>query len=164
MPTYTTTTNLEIHLPAGLPASITTAMKTQWIADASALVDALVGPRYPMLSTGQKFPNISASPATPPLIELCARWLAAHYGFLKLGEINRSEPTMATKYLEMARAQLQEIREGEANIYDSTGADLASAETAWSSTKDRDAVFTVGEYVDGDLQGDEGTLDDFGLS
>lgn len=163
MSTYTTRTNLQTLLPSSLPATLTTTLQDQYIADASSMVDALVGKRYPMLSTGQKFANVTASPATPTLIELCARWIAAHFSWLKLGEINRSEATNATKYLEMAQEQLKEIREGRADIYDSTGANLATETTAWSSTETRDATFTRGKMVNGSLEGDAGTLDDLSL-
>ena len=164
MAAYTTTTLLGYLMPSPLPSDVTAGMQAQWIADASAYVDGMVGKRYPMLGDGQKFADITDSPATPALIELCARWVAAHYGWLKLGEINRTEATNATKYLEMADDKLKAIREGEADIYSAAGADLATAETAYSTTEDRDPTFTRGARVDGELQGDAGTLDDFSLN
>lgn len=160
MPTYTSRTALQTLLPASLPAALTTTLQDQYIADGSAYVDAMVGKRFPILSTGQKFADATASPATPALIELCARWVAGHFAWLKLGEINRSEASNATKYLEMADAKLQQIREGQVEIFDSAGANKASRATAYSTTQTRDLVFTRGKYVDGDLEGDAGNMDD----
>lgn len=163
MPTYTSRTNLQTLLPATLPSALTTTLQDQYIADGSAYVDGMVGKRFPILSTGQKFANLTASPATPALIELCARWVAGHFAWLKLGEINRSEASNAIKYLDMADAKLKQIRDGEVEIFDSTGANAASRATAYSTTETRDATFTRGKYVDGDLEGDAGTLDDLTL-
>jgi len=157
---YTNRTNLQTLLPSVLPADLTTALQDQYISDASAMVDSLVGKRFPMSSNGQKFNDITASPATPAVIELCARWIAAHFAWLKLGEINRSEATNAATYLAMAKAQLQEIREGAVDVYSSTGANLGTYTTAWSNTEDRDPTFRRGVYEDGELVGEAGTLDD----
>ena len=166
MPTYTTTSNLEDILPASLPATITTALKNQWIADASAMVDGQVGPRFPMLSTNQKFADITDSPATPAWIELCSRWLAAYFAFLKLKEVNKTEklPSQAKTYFDQANKFLEQIRAGKLDVLDSAGADLAASAQIWSSTESRDASFNRGEYVDGTLEGDAGTLDDFALT
>ncbi len=163
MPTYTTRTALQTLLPASLPAALTTTLQDQYIADGSAYVDGSVGKRFPILSTYQKFADITASPATPMLIELCARWVAAHFAWLKLGEINRSEASNASKYLDMAEAKLKQIRDGDVEIFTSTGVNAASRPTAYSTTQTRDATFTRGKYVDGDLEGDAGTLDDLTL-
>lgn len=163
MPTYTTRTALQTLLPSSLPAALTTTLQDQYIADGSAYVDGMVGKRFPILSSNQKFADITDSPATPALIELCARWVAAHFAWLKLGEINRSEPTNASRYLEMADAKLKEIRDGEVEILTSAGANAASRVTSYSTTSTRDATFTRGKYVDGVLEGDAGTLDDLTL-
>lgn len=165
MPTYTTTTQVEAILPT-LPASITSADKARWIADASGMVDEEVGRRYPVQSTGQKFADISDSPATPVGIELCARWYAAYFAFLQLREINKSDElnSRASTYFKLAQNRLKMIRQGEIPLHDSTGAELDSTEQVWSSTEERDATFDRGEYIDGDLQSDEaGSLDDFAL-
>ena len=163
MPAYASVTDVENLLPSSLPAAITTAHKNQWIADASAMVDGMVGHRFPMLSTSQKFAD---SPSAPAWIELATRWLAGYFGFLRLREINKSDktPSQATNYYKLANDSLEKIRDGKIDIYDAAGADLASAETIWSSSEELDPVFSRGEYIDGTLQGDEGTLDDFEIA
>ncbi len=163
MPSYTTTTDVEALLPDTLPTSITAADKTKWVTDASKMVDGMVGTRFPMLSTNQKFADVTDTPAW---IELCARWLGAYFGFLKLREINKSakNPGQGATYWKMAHDALESIRDGKIDIYDSAGADLASSSVAWSSTDGYDAVFSRGAYKDNVLQGDAGTLDDFGLN
>jgi hypothetical protein len=165
MPTYTTTTDVEALLPASLPAAITTAHKNQWVADASKLVDSLVGPRFSLLSSpaGQKFAD---SPNAPGLIELCARWLGAYFGFLKLREINKADnvPTQGQTYYELAQVNLQMIRDGVADLYSATGAALAAAPGLVSTPEDIDPTFSRGEYTDGVLVSDAGTLDDFSIN
>lgn len=165
MPTYTTTSRVDDLLPSSLPATIDSDDKAQWVADASAMVDGMVGPKYPIQSSGQKFADITDSPATPAWIELCARWLAAYFGYLKLKEINKASKSvgMGATYYKLATEHLKQIREGEIDLYDSAGADLASTETMWSTTQNRDPAFARGRYEDGVLQGDAGSLDDFGL-
>jgi len=163
MASYTSTTNVEALLPSSLPSAIEAADKARWISDASAMVDGLVGPRFPMLSTHQKFAD---SPSAPALIELCARWLAAYFGFLQLREINKTDkvPSQATQYRKLAEDYLAQIAAGKASIYSSAGADLGSEELVDSTTVDRDPVFERGEYEDGELVSDEaGSLDDFEL-
>lgn len=159
---YTTTTLVEALLPDSLPASITAGDKARWISDASAMVDSLVGPRFPMLSTNQKFAD---TPSAPALIELCARWLAGYFGYAQLREINRTmAPSMGQAFRDLAEDYLKQIREGTANVYSAAGADMGSTEQIYSTTETRDPVFTRGEYVDGTLvSDDEGTLDDFEL-
>lgn len=162
MPAYTTSTLVEAMLPSSLPASITAAHKARWISDASAMVDGLVGPRYPMGGTGKKFAD---APDTPAWIELCARWLAGYFGFVQLREINKSDklPSQGQKYFDQATKYLEQIRDGKLDIYDASGAVLASQSDAWSSTETRDKTFSRGERVAGVLQGDPGTLDEFSL-
>ena len=168
MPTYTTIANVEDLLPDSLPPSITTAMKNQWIADASSIVDGMAGPQFPMLSSNQKFPDITDSPATPAWIELCARWLGAHFGFLKLRELNKSGAkggkSQSQSYYDLAEKALKRIRASDVDVFDANGANLASAEQIYSTTTKRDPAFSRGEYQDGTLVGSSGTLDDFGLS
>ena len=160
MPSYTTTTAIENILPSSLPAAITAADKTAWVEDASAIVDSSVGPKFPMLSTNQKFADSTSSPA---LIELCTRWLGAYFGFLRLREISTSdsEPKQAGKYYKLAMDTLKAIREGKLDIYDAAGADLASAEQAYITNEGRDPTFNTGVYIDGVIDGDSGSLDDF---
>lgn len=164
MPTYTTATAVEYGLPS-LPASITTAHKTQWITDASALVDAHVGSRFPVLSSSQKFADITDSPATPPVIEVIARWLAMYFGFVRLKEVNRAgEGTdQAKAYWDKAMAELEKIAGGMVDVLGSDGSSLAVGSLAASTTTDIDPEFSRGRRSDGVLQGDPGTLDDFGL-
>lgn len=162
MAAYTLVADVLTMLPATLPSGVTLAHQTRWITDASAIVDSLVGQRFPMLSTHQKFAD---APSAPPMIEVCARWMAAYFGFIELREINQSGtlPGQATSYHKMALDALEGIRKGEIDIYSSAGVDLGSTETMWSTTLDRDATFSRGVYVDGVREGDAGSLDDFGF-
>lgn len=165
MSTYTTTARVDELLPGTLPAAITSADKTRWVSDASAIVDGRVGARFPVLGTGQKFADITDSPATPPQIELCARWLGAYFGFVALREINKGKaPSQGSGYYKLAVDTLKDIREGKVDVYDATGVDAAGTTVLWSSTEDRDATFSRGVYEGGVLQGDRGTLDDFELA
>ena len=165
MPTYTTSAKVDELLPSSLPAAIDADDKARWIADASSIVDGRVGRRFAVLSSGQKFADITDSPATPPQIELCARWLAAYFGFAALRELNKGKgPSQGSSYYRLAMDTLKEIRAGNVDVFDSDGADAAGSSQLWSSTEDRDATFSRGAYEDGVLQGDAGTLDDFELT
>lgn len=167
MAAYTSDANLLIELPNSLPSELSSAVRAQYISDASAEVDAWVGIRFGLsyVSGTQKFPDITASPATPAIIEKQARRLAAALGYRKLGETSRTptQGTIAEKYEELAWKFLQMIRDGKLDIYDSAGTDLASANPLLSSTtEDLDQDFSRGDYTDGILVSDDaGTLDMF---
>lgn len=131
MPTYTLEANVNRHLPGTLPSEVTDEVATD-IAAASEVVEANCGSRYGLnYKTGtQKFPDIGDSPATPAIIELCARWLAASYQLdrfsdqVKEGKITRSE-----KLEKKAMNQLNKIKEGEVQVFVS-GSEIGSSNLA----------------------------------
>ena len=141
MPAYTTKAVLEGLLPSNLPAEITDAVFAEWIADASAEVDAEVGPDFPVQDSGQKFTD---APGAPSEIERCARWLAGHYGYMRLKELNRSRdvPTNAERYRGWAEAKLRKIRNGEIDLRDSAGEELDTDAPAGMTVEARDQIFT----------------------
>ena len=116
MATYTTSAKVQNELPDSLPTNFVTNNMTEMIADASGLVDAMVGTAYGYNynSSAQKFPDITDSPATPAVIELCARWLAAAEGYVRLKELNKfSGKDMETKFRGQAMDLLAMIRDGD---------------------------------------------------
>ena len=131
MPAYTNSTNVNKHLPSGLPAAVTGQVATD-IADASAMVDALVGSRYPMSygSSDQRFPEIDGTPATPEIIEQAARFLAVSYQFARTKEHRRDDKSTAEeRYAERAEKLLKAIREGGLAVT-IAGASLRTADIA----------------------------------
>jgi len=168
MASYTSDAKLLVELPSSLPSTLSSAVRAQYISDASAEVDSRVGPRYGLdyATNTQRFPDITDDPATPEVIEQIARWLAAARCYRKLGDINRDVATgMSTpeRYEKQAWELLKEIKTGGIQIVDSDGTDLAGTEPLLDSTTlDKDLEFTKGEYEDGSLVSDEaGTLDGF---
>ena len=129
MPTYTTSANVQLELPSTLPSGFVASYMTDMIAYASAMADAMVGTDYPFSyeTNAQKFPNIASSPATPAVIEKCARLIAAAEGYVRLKEINKlSGKDMETKLRQQAEKKLLAIREGE-YVVSIAGADLRSS-------------------------------------
>jgi hypothetical protein len=119
MPTYTTSANVQLELPSTLPTDFVTNNMTTMIADASAIVDAMVGPDYAFSynSSTEKFPAIGDTPATPSIIEKCARLVAAAEGYVRLKEINKlSGKDMETKLRRQAEKKLLAIRDGEYGV------------------------------------------------
>jgi len=116
MPVYTTAAKVKSELPDSLPSGWEAANMTTLIADASGQVEDLVGPSYAFTqeSNAQKFPEITSDPATPAMIEYCARLLAASMGYANLKEQNKlSGKDLETKLRTKAQNYLQQIREGE---------------------------------------------------
>lgn len=131
MPTYTTKTKMGYWLPGTLPASITDEVKDQAISDAGTEIDARLT-RFGMAykSNTQKFPDVTDSPATPLLIDQIAQMLAAYYIYIQLKEINANVDSKQGFLLkDIARKRLQEINDGEINIYLSNGTQITRSST-----------------------------------
>ena len=172
MAAYTTQTNVELELPnsGDFAADMDAAYFTAQIKAASGLVDAKVGHAFARnFENGtQKFPDHGADPGPPTEIELAARWYAASFAYLKLGPLNRFGPegeqtNHAQRYQEMADDLLKQIREGELDLALSDGTTLGNEDRVVTSSND-DTVpeVTRGRFdEDGNLVGDEGSLDRF---
>lgn len=166
MATYTSDDNLLIELPDNLPDSVDSAAeRLVYIQLAGSLADSLVGPRYPVGPSGQKFPDITDSPPTPPLIELATRKLAAGMIYRVIGVVGRDGGELggAQPLHEEAADLFRRIREGELAVIDEDGTDYATV-TPISGTSDGVATtFSRGRYdVDGELLDETaGSLDDF---
>lgn len=118
MATYTTSAKVAIHLPDDVPAAVSARVDDD-ITDASAIVDGAAGSRFPLSYGGsvQRFPDITDSPATPALIELCARWYAASFQWARMGQSAvDGEQTEAEKFEKKAEALLERIRNGEVAV------------------------------------------------
>lgn len=140
---YTTQAKVEELLPGSISSTLKAAI-LGWIADASREVDGEVGPDYPMGDTGQKFAD---QPDTPFEVELCARWLAGHYAYIKIKEVSRAaEPfTQGELYRKWAMEKLGKIRKGEIQVFGDEGADLAEDAPAGVSVSARSQVFSQTE-------------------
>jgi len=113
MATYTTSVKVLLHLPSSPPSEVTNNTNND-IADASALVDSRVGPRFSLAyeSEAQRFPDITSTPPTPPVIELAARYLAVYLQYIRLKEtVAEGESSQADKYKKMADEIFKEIEE-----------------------------------------------------
>lgn len=118
MPAYTNSTNVNRHLPSGLPSTVTDYVAND-IADASAVVDGSVGALYGLNynSSGQRFPDITDSPGTPALIEQAARFLAVAYQYSRAGEnVGEDEITQEERFTKRADKILEDVRSGKVHI------------------------------------------------
>jgi hypothetical protein len=119
MPAYCTVTRVLNDLPASLPSSLTAtsyALITTYIGDASGEIDDRVGKKWARQykTSTQKFPDITDSPATPKLVELCAIYLTLSWCYTKLGEENRGEDDngrepMKVYYRRLAEKLMEQI-------------------------------------------------------
>lgn len=119
MPTYTESAKVQNELPDSLPTGFVTANMTDLISIGSELVESLVGPHYAFQynSNTQKFPNVTDTPATPTIIEICARWLAAAEGYVRLKEVNKlSGKDLESKFRSNAMDMLEKIANGDVVI------------------------------------------------
>jgi len=96
MPAYCLYTRVLNDLPTSLPSSLTTgtyALIVTYIGDASGEIDERVGKKWARQykTSTQKFPDITDSPATPKLVELCCVYLTLSMCFAKMGEENRGD-------------------------------------------------------------------------
>lgn len=154
MAAYTTVDLVKECLPDDVSEIISDGEITTLIGRASAYVDQAVGPAY-AYNGSQKF---SDSPNAPPLIDEITRWKAAEWAWVRLKEANQLDHgTQGGVYRRMAADALEQIRNGDIELA-ASGASLASA-AAYITTLNTDRVFTRGEYTNGVLQGDPGTLD-----
>jgi len=129
------------------------------------MADGLVGPRFPVGDSNQKFPDITDSPPTPALIELATRKLASSMIYGAIGVTGRDGGELLggqTLYAD-AMDMFDRVRTGELTIEDESGTDYATATPIGSTTEGVAASFIRGRYdTDGELLDDtSGSLDDF---
>ncbi len=117
MPIYTTSDNINIHLPTNVQAAIV-AQEAQDISDASDIVDSYVGSRYSLAykSNAQKFPDITDSPATPAIIEKCARYLAVATQISRIAELAKQANSRSKSFSEKAYKWLEDISDGKTDV------------------------------------------------
>jgi len=160
---YTSDSNLLRELPTDLPESLDTeAERLPYIEQASAMADALVGPRYLIGAGGQAFPDITNSPATPAVVEIAARKLAASMIYGALGVVGRGiGPDGGQALYEEAMEWFRRIREGELPVIGSDGTDYAVGTPIASTTSGVEPTFRRGGYdADGELMDETpGSLD-----
>lgn len=128
MPTYTTSAKVQLELPSDLPTNFISTYMTTMIADASDIVETMVGDDYAFSyeSSAQKFPDITSDPATPAIIEKCARLIAAAEGYVRLKELNKlSGKDMETKLRRQAEKKLLAICDGD-YVISISGANIRS--------------------------------------
>ena len=119
MPAYCAYTRVLNDLPTSLPSSLTAttyALIKTYIGDASGEIDDRVGKKWARqyATSTQKFPDITDSPATPKLVELCCVYLTLSYCFAKMGEDNRGDEDsgrlpLKVYYRKLAEEIMQEI-------------------------------------------------------
>lgn len=162
MATYCTDAQVTRWLPDNLPADFDSAAeRLAYITEASAQLDAIIGPRFALNASFQKFPDVTDSPATPAVIQLPASLLAAALILLAMGALNLV--TRDPKPLEDRAARtLDAIRNGVMHVTDSAGKEYGTMNVTTSTTKTYAPSFTEGGYdADGNLvSADAGSLDD----
>jgi hypothetical protein len=121
MPTYTTSAKVLTLLPDSPPSGVTTNT-TQDIADASAVIESLVGDQYALSynTSSQKFPDVGDTPATPAIIELAARYYAAHLQLLRLKMLQTvdegEEDSLGNAYRRKAEELAEGVRSGQHHV------------------------------------------------
>lgn len=128
MPTYTTSAKVLVQLPDSPPSSVTDNLAED-IADASGIVEAMVGPSFSLSyeSSSQKFPDITSDPATPAIVALAATYLAASRQFQRLGEsVGEGDIPQSEQLHARAMAILEMIRDGKIDVTLSDGTRLLS--------------------------------------
>jgi len=112
MPLYTTFDKVSAQLPDDIPEGVAAKIDAD-IADASDEVDAWLH-RYPLAyaSNTQRFPEISATPGTPAVVEQCARDLATSMAYIRLKQIGSGDGKLAKDYRDMAEGRLEKIQKG----------------------------------------------------
>ena len=164
MSQYTSDANLLRELPDGLPSTLDTeAERLPFIQQASALADALVGPAYAVDGSGQRFPDITDSPATPPVVEMATRKLAASliFGALQVANVGTA-PSPADRLGAEAVEWFRQIREGELAMTGADGTEYSSTAQVSSTTDGVEPTFRRGSYdADGALLDEHaGSLDE----
>lgn len=168
MPTYCTDTQLLRRLPpaASLGTSYDTSEeRAAFITEASELVDCYLGNAFVTTTYSgsyQKFPDVTADEPTPKIIQYLTSLVAAWLIFTALGTVNRDGTSRADVVKREWQELVDDLREGRARVYDSTGTDYAaSADEPNSNTDTYTPIMTVGGYdEDGTmLSSTEGSLD-----
>jgi len=124
MANYVALATVTAKLPAGYTSTVSdNRISTVLIVQASNEVDDLAGPDFPRVhnSNAQKFPEITATPATPATIELCALWLTLSRVFEELSDLeNRGddEDTVPNKvyYRRLAEKKMAQVRDSEIDV------------------------------------------------
>ena len=140
---YTTDTELLRELPATLPESLDTeAERAPFIQSASALADALVGPRFMPRDDGQKFPDADDTPATPPLVAFATCRLAASFVYDVLAGLgDETKRIRAGELFDIAVAWFARIRSGEVPVIGVDGQPWLVAPVIVSTTQYAEPVF-----------------------
>jgi hypothetical protein len=156
MPAYCLYTRVLNDLPTSLPSSLTAstyALIKTYIGDASGEIDERVGKKWARQynSSTQKFPDITDTPATPKLVELCCVYLTLSMCFAKMGEENRADEDagrvpLKVYYRNLAEKLLIAIADS-----DQVDLDISTENKFWYQEKypddetDYDRVFTNDE-------------------
>ena len=140
---YTTDAELLRELPATLPESLDTeAERAPFILSASALADALVGPRFMPREDGQKFPDADDTPATPPLVAFATCRLAASFICDVLAGLgDETKRVRAGELFTAAVAWFARIRSGEVPVVGVDGQPWPVAPVIASTTQYAGPVF-----------------------
>ena len=140
---YTTDAELLRELPATLPESLDTeAERAPFVLSASALADALVGPRFMPREDGQKFPDADDTPATPPLVAFATCRLAASFIYDVLAGLgDETKRVRAGELFTAAVAWFARIRSGEVPVVGVDGQPWPVAPVIASTTQYAGPVF-----------------------
>ena len=179
MPTYCLDARITEELMNNLPAEITATYRAAQISDAGYEVDGLVGPNFPLdyNSSQQRFPEITASPVTPVLIQKCTIWLACSYIWTTIfattrfsGEGETESPDVRYRNL-VTNSQntglADRIRLGEMQIVLTNGTVLGSQEDPahlpieWSEENRTNIISSGRTDSSGNTIGDSQILDNF---
>ena len=154
MPAYTTKERILELCPPRTTEQTSSWSDLYWtntIAWASEVVDAYVGPGYPLSynSNAQRFPEVGSSPDTPALINENAAKFGHYRVNTKLKEIARGkgEDPSAIINFNSAKKSCLEIRKGETNIV-IEGIDLTEAARAKFGFEEKTGVFTEDNFED----------------
>ena len=124
---YTTVEKVLAEIPGDAPESLTDEKIEQYIEDASRYVDARL-PNYTV------FPDIGATPPTPPVIEKIARLIAAHDCLVFLGQM-RGDAGSGSELRDIAERMIEHLFGTEKS---EAGAMLDPSEYDYSKTPPRE--------------------------
>jgi len=88
------------------------------ITDASAIVDAQLSGKFGRNyeSTSQAFPDVTSSPATPVVVQLVTKYLAASLQLLRLKQKGNKVDKLATDYRNQSDDWLKRILSGDMEV------------------------------------------------
>ena len=156
MPSYCVYTRVLNDLPSSLPSSLTDtsyALIKTYISDASGEIDERVGKKWARQykTSTQKFPDITDTPATPKLVELCCVYLTLSMCFAKMGEDNRGDDDSGRVPLKVYYRKLGEDLLKKIAHDDDVDLDISTENPFWYQEKypddetDYDRTFTNDE-------------------